>query len=210
MARPASRTVRPTPGSRPSGATHRRGTERARRHREPVARERDRRLDQPLPRQRPVLGPGQVQPGHCAGTPTARWLLWWLTRSYSPSFMNIVGSDRAGAVSLKSLRHRVTFGRPVYQKPTATDVACRRVGHRQRGWAAAMTATVADCTPASKAGRVRGRPWRRPAGHTRRGRPRNTFCVDEIPTAYGSRTGATWLETGRYRRTPHLPARPSR
>ena len=30
------------------------------------------------------------------------------------------------------VRHRVTFGRPVYQKPTATNVACRRVGHRQR------------------------------------------------------------------------------
>ena len=50
----------------------------------------------------PCSDQARCNPATVPDTPTARWLLWCRTRSYSPFVMNIVGKDRPGAVSRKS------------------------------------------------------------------------------------------------------------
>ena len=44
----------------------------------------------------------RCSPATVPGTPTARWLLWWSSSLYRPSFSHIVGDAFAGAFSRKS------------------------------------------------------------------------------------------------------------
>ena len=99
---------------------------------EPFARQRDRRLDQPLPAQRPVLGPGQVQPGHRARHPD-RPMAVVVQDAVVLAARHEHGRGRPARRRLPEVvGHRVTLGRPVHQEAAAADVACRRVGDRQR------------------------------------------------------------------------------
>ena len=44
----------------------------------------------------------RCSPATVPGTPTAMWLLWWISALYCPSFIHIVGDAFAGAFSRKS------------------------------------------------------------------------------------------------------------
>ena len=51
---------------------------------------------------RPLSVQAMFRPATVPGTPTERWLSWWSSELYFPSFMNIVGVAAAGACSRKS------------------------------------------------------------------------------------------------------------
>ena len=101
-------------------------------HDEPVSRQRDGRLDQPRPWQRPVLGPGQVQPGHRARYPDRQVAVV----VEGAVVLAALHEHRRGRPARRRfpevVRHRVTLGRSKHQKPTATDIAGGGVGDCQR------------------------------------------------------------------------------
>ena len=50
----------------------------------------------------PCFCHARCRPATVPGTPTERWVLWWRSKSYLPSFIHIVGFAPAGAISRKS------------------------------------------------------------------------------------------------------------
>ena len=113
-----------------------------------------------------------------AGRCTKAYLVWGVSPvSRSASSQTSGASRRWSRQSWAGVTRRAT--QSTDHRRTAPRL--RQLMRRHRGCAAATAATVDEGTSSANAGRVRGRPWRPPDGHTRRGRPRNTVCDDDIP-----------------------------
>ena len=105
------------------------------------------------------------------GTPTERWLLWWRSKSYLPSFIHIVGFD-AGRRHLAEVEGRGgAVGGAVDDEAAAADVAGGGMGDGQRegGGDRAVdgVAALAHHLPADLRGDVALRHHHRPAGARR-------------------------------------------
>ena len=98
---------------------------------EPVARQRDGRLDQPPPRQPAVVHPGPVQPGHRARNPDRGVAVVVAREVVGAVRQEHPGRRRGGRRFAEVVGVRFAAGRAVHEKAAAADVARVRVGHGQ-------------------------------------------------------------------------------